>query len=305
MNWVKQFILTKMFSAEFTTIHKYNLKTKERVSTVSVMPYDYTSLYDKQYLPNLPENVYDILKSYCQYKFAHIAHPLHDDAKIVKIEHTDGQIIKYEIVNPFPYFYISRNETYWNHFVEGVKCPELKICKDNIDRMTDVTDDGVTFLTSMEYNVDGEFKYVNVYDSSYNLTGYDDYEVMHRMNDYCKSYLSNSLLNPVGLIGFSSDDIEMKFTIKLNYNDGMYRYGKLSPLPTSIELGSKELQREEQISQLVAYGLIDPEDLDFMDSIFSEESMCDFEFVMNGDGTIKDVYLYNYFVYEFKNLVGA
>lgn len=300
----KQYILTKMFSAEFTKIHKYNLKTKELLSTISVMPYDYTSLYDPQYLPKLSDTVHQKLKSFCSYKFAHLTHPLHDDVKMVKIEHVDDEILRYEIVNPFPYFYISKQESHWNHFVENIDCKDLSICKDNIDRMTDITDDGVTYLMSIEYDKDSKFKYVNVYDASYNLVGYDDHKILHMMNDFCKSYEDRSS-SPAGIIGFSVDDVEMKFMIKLHLYDQLYKYEKLSPLPTNIEYTPKSLQREEQISKMIAYNLLDPEDLDFMDSIFSENSRCDFEYIFNEDKTIKEVYLYHYVTYEFKNLLEA
>lgn len=292
-----------MFSAEFTTIHKYNLKTKERVSTVSIMPYDYTSLYDPQYLPELSEKSFDVLKSICAYRFIHTAYPLYDDAKLVKIEHHDGNILGYEVVNSLPYYLLSNDIRNWKHFISTIQCEEMDSCKESIDRMTDITDIGVTYLTSIEYDKDCDFSYVNIFDSSYNLVGYDDYQVLHKMNDFCKN-LQEPDLRPVGVIGFSSSK-NIKFTIKLNYHEGVYVYSKLSPLPSSIEVPTKAIQREKQLSQMVAYGLLEPEDLDFIDSVSTDDTRCDFEFILNEDGSVKDVYLHNCVVYEFKNLLGA
>lgn len=292
-----------MFSAEFTTAHKYNLKTRERISTVSIMPYDYTSLYDPQYLPNLDEKSFDVLKSFCAYRFLHTLYELHDDAKLVKIEYHDDTILKYEIVNSFPYHLVSTDIRNWNHFISTIKCEEMATCKAYIDRMTDTTDIGVTYLTSVEYDENCDFKYVNIFDSDYNLVGYDDNASLHLINSFCKSF-DGSTHQPVGVIGFSHNG-DIKVSIKLSFNDGSYRYEKLSPLPTRVENTPKSQQREYQISQMVAYGLIDPDDLDFMDSIFSDDSRCDFEYILNEDGTIKDIYLYHYVTYEFKKLAGA
>lgn len=292
-----------MFSAEFTTFHKYNLRTKEKVSTVSIMPYDYTSLYDPQYLPELSEKSFDVLKSYCAYRFLYTAYPLYDDAKLVKIEHCDDNILKYEIVNSFPYHLIYTDTRNWNHFVSSIQCEEMRSCKEYIDRMTDITDIGVTYLTSVEYDENCNFSYVNIFDSDYNLVGYDDNISLHSMNNYCKSF-GGTNLKPVGVIGFSPSG-NIKFNLKLNYYDGVYRYEKLSPLPSKIENTSKSSQREQQISQMVAHGLLEPEDLDFIDSISTDETRCDFEYFLNEDGSIKEIYVYNCVVYEFKNLLGA
>jgi len=292
-----------MFSAEFTTFHKYNLRTKERISTVSIMPYDYTSLYDSQYLPKLSEKCFDVLKSYCAYRFLHTAYPLYDYAKLIKIEHNDDEILKYEIVNSFPYHLVYTDIRNWNHFVSSIQCEEMRSCKEYIDRMTDITDIGVTYLTSVEYDKDCNFSYVNIFDSDYNLVGYDDNILLHSMNEYCKSFIGSDL-NPVGIIGFSPTK-DIKFNLKLNYHEGVYKYEKLSPLPSKIENVSKSLQREKQLSQMVAYGLLDPEDLDFIDSVSTEDTRCDFEYILSEDGTIKEIYLYNCVVYEFKDLQGA
>lgn len=292
-----------MFSAEFTTAHKYNLNTRELVSTVSIMPYDYTSLNDPQYLPVFDEKTFDVLKSFCAYRFLHTSRPLYDDAKLVKIEHHNDEILGYEIVNTFPYYLLYTDIRNWNHFISSIQCEEMNECKEKIDRMTDITDIGVTYLTSIEYDSDCKFKYVNIYDSDYNLIGYDDNKILHSMNSYCKSF-KDTTYNPVGVIGFSHTG-DIKFNLKLSYYDGIYRYEKLSPIPTKIENTPKWEQREYQISQMVAYGLIDPDDLDFMDSIFSDDSRCDFEFILDNDGVIKETYLYNYVTYEFKNLQGG
>lgn len=288
-----------MFSAEFTTAQKYNLKSQEHISTISLMPYQYTSLYDQQYLPKLSDKAYDVLSSYCRYRFLHTTQPLYDDAKNVKIEHKDGEILSYEIVNPFKYVNVSTDIRNWKHFTSSIQCEEADDCKDEIDRMTDITDEGVTFITSVEYDENCDFKCINVYDSSYNLVGYDNNHFLHLMNDYCK----NSDRQPAGVIGFSNKTSDIKFKIMLDYDHIKSVYDGGSRLPMRVERPSISLQREYHLSQLIAYGLLEPEHIEYMDGIFGENSRCDFEFFVDCDGNLKDIFLHHYVTYEFEKLI--
>ena len=291
-----------MFSAEFTTIHKYNIRTREKVSTISVMPYDYTSLYDPQYLPTLSKTTYDMLKSFCAYRFQYVNVPLADHLKSVVIEYNENTILRYQIINTLAYAYFMNDARNWNHFISSIQCEELSECKEDIDRMTNITDVYETNLTSIEYDKDCKFSWVNIFDSDYNLVGYDDSKILHAMNNFCKSAISAGE-TPFGIIGFSPSK-NIKFVIQLRYTEMTMTYQRGAILPSSIEKPTKVARREEQLNSMIEYELLNSDDVDFIKSISGDNTMCDFEYFLNEDGTTKEIYLHNYVVHEFKNLMG-
>lgn len=288
-----------MLSTDFTVSKKYSIKDKKFISTSSYLPWKYTSLYDNRYKPELSDEIRFKLLNFCTYRFLYSTENLFDEGKYLRVEYDENQtILSYEIVNSFHYKTIAENYHSWKHFVESVGCEDLNLCKDNIDRMTDETDDMVTYVISMQYDSNADFRNIMIFDKSYNLVGYDENKTLHMLNDICKE--NQSKFN--GTIGFYPDSDELKFKIYLNFS----RFQILSPLGDRKKYLMNKLNYKEQrdiyLTKLKEANLLSEDDVDYMNSIFTENSRFDIEYFLNEDGTIKDIVMHNFVVYEFEEL---
>ena len=297
-----------MFSDNYIVSDKYSIVAKEYISTRETMPWFYTSLYDSSYLPVLNEDVAYKLNLFFRYRYLHTNDPLRDDLKNLIIEHNDGNILGYEIVNPMKYISPTSSVSTWKQFINSIDCLDLDLCKPKIDRMTDETDEYVTQIINIQYDQSASFTGVAIFDSSYNLSEYQN-DTLKVLNDMCKENSGNLR----GVITLHPDSDEIKFKVMLNYPEvslQLYRDPRDKNEQTkfaenAVTLNKPETYRDFYITLLQEKNLVTDEQVEYMKSIFSTNSRFDIEFILGEDGQITDVHLINFKIYEFKDLTTA
>lgn len=294
-----------MFSDNYIVSDKYSIVAKEYISTRETMPWFYTSLYDSSYLPVLNEDVAYKLNLFFRYRYLHTNDPLRDDLKNLIIEHNDGNILGYEIVNPMKYISPTSSVSTWKQFINSIDCLDLDLCKSKIDRMTDETDEYVTQIINIQYDQSASFTGVAIFDSSYNLSEYQN-DTLKVLNDMCRENSGNLR----GVITLHPDSDEIKFKVMLNYPEvslQLYRDPRDKNEQTkfaenAVTLNKPETYRDFYITLLQEKNLVTDEQVEYMKSIFSTNSRFDIEFILGEDGQITDVHLINFKIYEFKDL---
>lgn len=281
-----------MFSDNYVITDKHSLTAKQYVSTIETMPWLYTSLYDSQYLPVLSEEISTKLNSLFRYMFPHQTdEPILDDRKVLKIEHVNGEIKKYDCRTEIKYCVLSNNNLVWKHFIHSVGCPEIEDCRSKIDKITSATDEFVTKISGIQYNPDGSFQSISIYDDSYDLDEYSSVEVLSTLNELCKN--KPTLMN--GVTTFFSQSNKINYRLNLHYP------AKFNQRTKKLEKANdKFMQRYLEILQ--DSNLIDQDQVDYINSIISTKSMFDVEFVIGEDYQIEDIFVYLYKIYEFKDL---
>ena len=291
--------MSKMFSAEFTVADKHSLKRNEYVSTYSYMPWQYTSLYDKQYKPLLLPEIKRKLEAFCRYKFAYSIHVLPDDEKQLKIEHNEENILSFEINNLFQYSIISQYAPAFAHFAENIECPELFGCVDAIKKMTSVTDEFATYVESIEYDANANFKNIMILDSTYDLAEYTDNKILTKLNSLGKTHPEYFR----GTIGIYPNSSRVKVNLVLEYFPMVINRGENTDrLPSSIIRYSNQAMLDVYSKVLLEKEFITQEDIEYINTLTNPKSKVDFEILLDEDGEIEDVYAIVYRFNEFRRL---
>jgi hypothetical protein len=269
------------------------------------MPWKYTSLYDTQYLPVMDDSVVEKLNSFFRYRFLHTTHNLLDSDKNLIIEHNDGDIISYEITNLFPYHIINETTYFWKHFTSSIQCEEIDLCREKINRMTDETDELCTEIVNVEYDSNVNFNSIGIFDKTYNLSDYTDSQRLIELNNFTKNYYDNFR----GIISVYPNSNRIKFKMLINYPTVDMYYASDTSSPADkyekdliVKSYTNKEHRESYIPLLVKEGIITEEQSEYMNSIFTENSKFDLEFLIDEEGELEDVFVYNYRVYQFKTL---
>lgn len=303
MNLDKPFYqMSKMFSEEFLVVEKYSLKQQKYISTCSYMPWKYTSLFDSKYKPELPDNIKEKLEKFCRFRFIYSTAPLYDESKIVKIEHVGEEILSYEIVNPFQYNHLNTYVPAWKHFCDSIDCQEIYDCKETIEKMTSVTDEAVTYIQSVEYNVDGVFSNINIYDTSYNLDEYTNNTILNNLNNFCKRKSIANASRVAGIIGIFPNSTKIKFRMLLSYSNLHTEYHSISRRPSNIINYSNNIIRDWYIKSLEKYDILTVGHIEYMNTLFNDKTKCDFEFLLDENGDIEDIHVLATRVYDFESL---
>lgn len=288
-----------MFSAEFTVADKHSLKRNEYVSTYSYMPWQYTSLYDRQYEPLLLPEIKRKLEAFCRYKFAYSTQPLYEDQKYLKIEHNEENILSFEISNPFNYHTLFNYDSAFRHFAENIYCPELFDCVDTIRKMTSITGELSTRLESIEYNKDADFVNVVIYDSTYNLNEYNQNITLNKLNSLCEKHVE--FFN--GTIGVYPNSSKIKVRIFPVYHDMVLHHkNNTDKRPYLITRHTNQEMFDAYSKVLLENELITQEDIEYINTLTNPKSKVDFEILLDEDGEIEDVYAIVYRFNEFRRL---
>lgn len=287
-----------MFSENYIVVDKHSLTNKEYISTLDRMPWMYTSLYDKQYLPILDDEVYNKLQSFFTYRFPRPTdQPLLDFYKVLVIEHKDNNILSFDCRNNIEYDVLNENEIL-RHFKSSIQCDDFIDCKLKIDRITGIVDVKDTKITGIQYDCNANLKSVSVYDSTYNLQEYSDNEILVKLNDLCiKTNEVEDTLRGITTLYKDSNNIAYKFI--LNYP----RRLRPNKILRSVEYVKE--YRETYLNLFLENGLIDDTQVEYMRDILVGESKFDIEFVINENEEIEDIFFYHYKIYEFKDLTTA
>lgn len=286
-----------MFSDNYSISDKYSLTTMEKISTVSRMPWRYTYLYDKTYLPQLSESVVDKLNLLFNFKYMLFGEVLQDSSKYVVIEEDDSGIKLFELKTRINYASVGLNLTRWNHFVSSLGCEELHYCKNKIDKLTDVTDIEMTKIESILYDADANFVGVSLFDSSYNLSKYETNKTLLTINNMVKR--SSNSIRGITTVFPHNDGISYKLIF--NYVKGYVR-NKNDFLE---EVDYTEMMRESYIDHLLNINLLTEEQSEFIRETCVGLTQFDLEYIVNDSGDIEEVFFNHHRIKEFKDLTTA
>lgn len=293
-----------MFSDNYIVYDKFSLFDEKYISTGEVMPWKFTSLYDNSYLPDIDVEVADKLNLFFRYRYVHSIENLYDEFKNLIIEHDGESILEYKIYNVLKYATVNGHLSFWKHFTSSVDCPDLDLCKSKIDLMTDETDELATDITQINYTNDGNFKSVVIHDPKYNLSEYESNDGLKLVNELCK----NDPGNFKGLITLYPNSDNISFDLMLNYspytvipylpaNKRRYEVGIISQSNSFHNTKFKRLLLENKI--------LIQDQVDYIDTILTENSRFDLRFEIDQNGTLNDIQLIHYRVYEFKDLTAG
>lgn len=284
-----------MFSEDFCISDKYNLNTLEKVSTIEMLPRRFTSLVDPQYLPSLSDTQKTKLNLFYNFVQRNTTDPNHDYDHQLYIEHVDGEIISFLAKRMLRYTTIKHHHL-WSIFFNEIELPELNDCKGRIDKMTDETDESATYFSGIKYNPDMSLNSIHVNDDMYNLAGYEDNQVLNKINEMVK-------LDP--------QNTKCTMAISPNTNDivahVVWRYPETY---TNNGFGRGLFKREEytrtivlqNINMLYSNGLITQEQGDFILSTCAGKSFFNAEFHVSDTSEVKDVFIQHYRIDKFKDL---
>lgn len=280
-----------MFSENYIVVDKHSLTKGEYVSTIERMPWLYTSLYDPQYLPVLDEAVASKLNAFFRYRFPHPTdEPILDDRKVLRIEHVDGDIKAFDCRSEISYSVLSANDSVWKNFIHSVQCEEIDNCRSKIDKITDETDVLVTKISGIEYEPDGSFRSIGIYDDTYNLDEYSSIEKLSKLNELCKG---SNLMK--GLTTFFPNSERLKFRINFNYP---LRYNQETKKVQRLD----DKFRERHLQRLIEKDLITSEQLSYINTLLFPNSKFDMEFVFDEEYNVEEIFFYVYKIYEFRDL---
>lgn len=290
-----------MFSDNYIVYDKFSLFDKKYISTGEVMPWRFTSLYDNSYLPDINADVADKLNLFFRYKYIHSIENLYDEFKNLIIEHDGENILEYKIYNAMKYATVNGHRSFWKHFTSSIDCPELDLCQEKIDLMTDETDELSTDIVQINYTTEGEFKSVVIHDSKYDLNNYENNTGLHLVNELCKN-------NPgtfKGLITLYPNSDNITFDLMGNYAPySIVPFRAIDKKKNEVLVvpHSNNFHNTNFKKILLEKEILTQEQVDYIDTILTENSRFDLRFEIDQNGTLNDIQLIHYRVYEFKDL---
>jgi len=287
-----------MFSENYIVLDKHSLIRQEYVSTLEKMPWLYTSLNDRQYLPVLEDEVHSKLQSFFTYRFPRPTDPpLLDLYKIFIIEHVDGEIKSYDCRNKIDYSVLNAWEIY-KHFISSIQSEEFSELKPKIDKITGAVDAKDTIIYGMTYDLEASITSVRLYDSTYNLQEYSDNKLFSKLNALCVE--TNEVEDRIrGITTLYRDSNKLSYKFVLNYPL------KLRPDKILRETDFTEEYRETYINLFLDHDLIDESQASYMRDLLVGKTKFEIEFVISEDEQIEDIFFYHYKIYEFEDLTTA
>lgn len=288
-----------MFSDKFTEINNYSLLREEYVSTSSIMPWRYTSIFDKNYKPDLEDEIKNRLLLFFYYKLQYSRQLLEDDKKYIEITHNAGEIIEFRAINPIKLIsFLDSMEL--KHFISTIESPQLNSCIQKI--IADTKEDVISArLTSFTFdklcNSTGVYCECNV-DEILDRSEVSK-KIFDSMNDVDRSILS---------IHVNSENNYVKYKITPFYPVRQYGFRKINNktifdssnyVPMKVEYSK---YTDKAISTLLNNQLITESMVDFINSVMPADTKFEMEYITNSFGEIEDIIFKNIIIEEFENV---
>ena len=288
-----------MFSDKFTEVNNYSLIKKEYLNTSSTMPWRYTSIFDKQYLPVLDEEAKHKLRAFFYFKFQYTQQLLEDDKKYIEITHKDNQIQEFRAINPInlPSF-IEYSE--WLNFIHSIESPHLSSCYEKIFNM--VKNSAIaSAITSVAY------------DSSCTATGMYFQQPSGELLTNCEiarkiSALAFELEDSVINVKVSPDNDRLKIKVSPYYPIRSLGFRKTtikSLLDSSNAIWMRidyDKCSENILTLMKKNDVITQEMIEYINEIMPNKSKFEIEYDLNETGEIEDIVLKNIIIEEFEQV---
>lgn len=161
-----------MFSEKYYLVEKYNLSSYEYVGTYENMFYEFTSVMNEIYKPELPENILERFRKIFKYKFNNNTIPFEEGETFFGINYIGGDIINYDIQTTVDYNLV-RKQVRWEDFIFKSEMNHLSPLKPIIDEKIGKTDDLTNYITDLTFDGTGKVTGIGVYDTNYKSTKVD------------------------------------------------------------------------------------------------------------------------------------
>lgn len=293
-----------MFSDNYIVYDKFSIFNQEYISTCEVMPWRFTSLYDSAYSPDISKSVSDKLNLFFRYKYVHSIENLYDEFKNLIIEHRDGNILEYKIYNVMKYATVNGHRSFWKHFTSSVDCDELNLCQEKLNKMTDETDELATDITHLSYDPTGQLKSITIHDSKYNLLEYGNNSTLKMVNDLCLEEGSSMK----GLISLYPKSNNIVFDLMMSYSPySLYPYQQIGKRKHEVGcvMHTNKYHSDKFKKKLLESEILNQDHVNYIDTIIKDNTRFDLAFDINEDGSLNDIHLLHYRIYEFKDLTTA
>lgn len=293
-----------MFSDKFSVREKYNLLTQEHVATCEQMPVRFTSLEDDRYGPAIDPSIKDKLNLFRHYKPLHVTDPLDDYDNDLFIEYKDGVILSYFFKKFIRYGSISSSQSLWNGFANKVQCPEIIQCQPQILKTCGITNLSETFVNGIEYNGDGSFSSIRVYDTKFDLDDYSGTDFL-RTVDRLAVRATNGNHAAASSISLYPEKEKIKYNLNFVYSSFMTNsYKGRNRVPRTFTMYPEQVDMYlETLGETL--NILTQDQCDFIKSLCVGNSYFNLTFVVNGSGECENIFVYHHTVDSFKDLTAA
>lgn len=276
-----------IFTEQYNVSDRYSLTTQEKVSTIEMMPARFTILKSFDYGPNLDAGSVTALQKYFSYMQKNTTDPNYEFDNNLYVYHLDDVIQKLFCRKFYKYETISHPRT-WQLFIEGIDQPEFHKFKQRIDALTDITDAPHTSIVGASFNVDGTIDGLRIHDSTYNLAEYSNNDYLSRINEV--AVVRNDVCKGTVQLYNDSDVVTYRLAFShpehftQNYNDkGLVR--------CTDQRGALTREYLDLLSRDGGVEVITKDQVTFIESLLTGESYCTYEFDIDADGTLKEVFV--------------
>lgn len=289
-----------MFSDKFVEVNNYSLLRKEYTDTSSLMPWRYTSIFDNQFAPALPEQIKNRLQLLFFLKLQYTVQLLEDDKKYIEITHKNGNIKEFRAINPIRLIAFSEIRE-WKYFINTIEAPELGPCREKLFNYTnkDIVMTGVTSVT---------------YDKNCNATGcYFQYDSNHLVehSDLSKKLciVSSMMDDCISTIHVRPDDDYLRYKITPIYHNRTLSFNRYTHKKSLIDSSNARWEEvkystytEKYLSILLEQQIITEEMAQYINEVIPENSKIELEYLISTSGELLDIILKNTIIDEFKIL---
>lgn len=296
-----------MFSERYSVREKYNLITQEHISTCEQMPVRFTSLADSRYGPAISNEIKEKINRYVTYKPQHTVEFMADHDIDLFIEYVDGQITSYFVKNFMRLSVVRASDSLWNGYLNKIGCTDINKCIDEILRVCDVTDDYETAINGIEFDANGDFSGVRIFDREFNLVDYTVEDTYAEKIDKYTFRRNDGVRGADSSITFFPDSDKIKYTMNFlypsflntSYNEKERVNRLYNPTKDIVQQNINALSKERDIQ------VITKDQADFIRSLCVGDSYFNLTWIINKSGVCEDIFLYHHTVHDFKDLTAS
>ena len=289
-----------MFSDKFVEVNNYSLFRKEYLDTSSLMPWIYTSIFDNQYAPELPDQIKNRLQLLFFLKLQYTVQLLEDDKKYIEITNKNGNIKEFRAINPIRLIAFSEIRE-WKYFINTIEAPELDPCREKLFNYTnkDIVMTGVTSVT---------------YDKDCNATGcyfqYDSTHLVEHSELSKKLCIVSSMVDDcISTIHVRPDDDYLRYKITPIYHGRTLSFERYTHKKSLLDCSNARWEKvkystytEKCLSILLEQQIITEEMAQYINEVIPEDSKIELEYLISASGELTDIILKNTIIDEFKIL---
>lgn len=268
-----------MFSEKYYLVEKYNLSSCEYIGTYENMFYEFTSVINEMYKPELSQNLLDRFRKILKYKFNNNTVSFQEGETFFGVTYFGTEVLNYDIQMYVDYNLI-RKQNLWEDFLTKTEINQILSLKTIIDEKIDETDKMTNYVSDLTFDVTGQITGIGVYDTQYKSTKVDsDIDAINnfsRINEKCDSFL---IFN-----------VDGTYKLKLMCSDPILKGKFVNNIDRSKLVIEDTIDyfkhNNDIISEMIDSGIITDNEADYIKSHLSGKQIFNIEFDINKDEKI-------------------